>query len=121
MPLFSGISDFTKCREYSTVISVNKIGGIMLDKKALGELIKLKRKEMGLRQVQVSLITCLSRNYISDIESGRYMPSVETLLKLAICLDIDLNCLKMTEIQVINCLTVCEEGRECHVSHGSQR
>lgn len=78
----------------------------MLNKKALGELIKFKRKEMGLRQGQVSLITCLSRNYISDIENGRYAPSVETLIKLAICLDLDLNYLKMTEIQVEKCLVV---------------
>ncbi|WP_068964055.1 helix-turn-helix transcriptional regulator [Desulfosporosinus sp. BG] len=74
----------------------------MLDKKALGEFIKQKRKEKGLRQNQVSLIANLSRNYVSDIENGRYMPSVETLSRLATCLDLDLNSLKMTEIQVSN-------------------
>ncbi|GED35001.1 helix-turn-helix transcriptional regulator [Brevibacillus centrosporus] len=73
----------------------------MIDKTALGNIIKMKRKEKGMRQNEVSSATDLSRNYISDIENGRYMPSVETLLKLAVCLELDLNMLKMTEIQVI--------------------
>lgn len=73
----------------------------MIDKTALGNIIKMKRKEKGMRQNEVSSATELSRNYISDIENGRYMPSVETLLKLAVCLELDLNLLKMTEIQVV--------------------
>jgi transcriptional regulator with XRE-family HTH domain len=50
-------------------------------------------------QEQLSSVTNLSRNYISDIENGRYMPSLNALSKIAICLNIDLNVLKMTEIQ----------------------
>lgn len=72
----------------------------MIDKKKLGRLIKQKRKEKKLRQTEVSKETGLSRNYISDIENGRYMPSVDALSRLALFLDIDLNLLKMTEIQV---------------------
>jgi len=74
----------------------------MLDKKTLGLIIKKKRKEKGMKQNQVSSATNLSRNYISDIENGRYMPSVEALSKIARCLDLDLNILKMTEIQFKN-------------------
>ncbi|ELK38883.1 helix-turn-helix domain-containing protein, partial [Brevibacillus agri BAB-2500] len=48
----------------------------MLDKKALGRTIKKTRTEKKLKQVDVSAVTGLSRNYISDIENGRYMPSV---------------------------------------------
>ncbi len=70
----------------------------MLDKKTLGMLIKKKRKEKGMKQIQMSEVTKLSRNYISDIENGRYTPSVEALSKIATCLDLDLNLLKMTEI-----------------------
>lgn len=73
----------------------------MLDKKALGRAIKKTRTEKKLKQVDVSAVTGLSRNYISDIENGRYMPSVEALSRLAACLDMDLNLLKMTEIQVV--------------------
>lgn len=72
----------------------------MINKKTLGSFIQDKRKEKKVTQHIVSEVTGLSRNYISDIENGRYMPSVETLLKIAIFLDIDLNLLKMTEIQV---------------------
>jgi transcriptional regulator with XRE-family HTH domain len=71
----------------------------MLNQKTLGAIIKQKRKEAGMTQDQLSTATNLSRNYISDIENGRYTPSLNALSKIAICLDIDLNVLKMTEIQ----------------------
>lgn len=68
--------------------------------KTIGEEIRSKRKEVGLTQLMVATQAGLSRNYISDIESGRYTPSVDTLAKLARILNIDLNFLtKMTEIQ----------------------
>jgi transcriptional regulator with XRE-family HTH domain len=51
-------------------------------------------------QGSVSRITGLSRNYISDIENGRYMPSIDSLSRIAICLNLDLNVLKEREIQV---------------------
>lgn len=70
-----------------------------MDKKTLGKLIQKTRKEKKLRQYELSASTGLSRNYISDIENGRYMPSVESLAKIATCLDFDLNVLRMTEIQ----------------------
>lgn len=70
-----------------------------MDKKALGKAIQDQRKRKCMRQHEVSNRTGLSRNYISDIENGRYMPSVETLTKIANCLDLDLNLLRMTEIQ----------------------
>ncbi|ARA99098.1 helix-turn-helix domain-containing protein [Geobacillus thermodenitrificans] len=73
----------------------------MLNQKTLGAIIKQKRKEAGMTQDQLSTATNLSRNYISDIENGRYTPSLNALSKIAICLDIDLNVLKMTEIQDI--------------------
>lgn len=72
---------------------------MMLDKKALGAIIKKRRNEVGMTQDQLSSVTNLSRNYISDIENGRYTPSLNALSKIAICLNIDLNVLKMTEIQ----------------------
>jgi len=73
----------------------------MLDKKTLGNIIKSKRREKNMTQYLLSEATGLSRNYISDIENGRYMPSTESLSKIAVCIDLDLNILKMTEIQVV--------------------
>ncbi|MFB6364277.1 helix-turn-helix domain-containing protein [Paenibacillus elgii] len=74
----------------------------MIDKKKLGAIIKQHRKEKNLRQIELSTKTSLSRNYISDIENGRYAPSLDALVKLAVCVDLDLNSLKMTEIQGVD-------------------
>jgi transcriptional regulator with XRE-family HTH domain len=69
-------------------------------KQSLGQVIKNKRIEKNLTQNQVAVNISISRNYLSDIENGRYMPSVDTLTKIARCLNMDLNFLvKMTEIQ----------------------
>lgn len=70
----------------------------MLDKKEVGFFIQTKRKENKLTQQDLASKTGLSRNYISDVENGRYTPSAESLFKIAIVLDIDLNKFKMTEI-----------------------
>ncbi|MHB0864783.1 helix-turn-helix domain-containing protein [Paenibacillus sp. SEL3] len=76
-----------------------------MDKRLIAAAIKEKRKEMKKRQNEVAVETGLSRNYISDIENGRYMPSVGTLVKIASCLEMDLNTLLMTEIQDKNSVT----------------
>jgi transcriptional regulator with XRE-family HTH domain len=74
----------------------------MADKNIIGIAIKDARKNNGLRQIQLAEKTKLSRSYISDIENGRYSPSIETLSKIAVCLDMDLNILKKTDIQVLS-------------------
>ncbi|OMD29163.1 transcriptional regulator [Paenibacillus odorifer] len=71
----------------------------MTSKKEIGAAIKQKRRDKKLKQNDLAEQTELSRNYISDIEAGRYMPSVETLTKIATCLELDLNALLMSEIQ----------------------
>lgn len=65
----------------------------------LGKVVKMARKRKSLTQQGLAEKINISRNYISDIECGRYIPSVEKLILLADTLDIDLNILKMTEIQ----------------------
>ncbi|MDZ5609660.1 helix-turn-helix transcriptional regulator [Bacillus pseudomycoides] len=68
----------------------------------LGKIIRKSRQNKNLRQIEVSKLACISRNYLSDIENDRYIPSLKTLLRLASILELDLNLLtKMTEIQVI--------------------
>ncbi|GAA0673761.1 MAG: helix-turn-helix transcriptional regulator [Clostridium sp.] len=62
--------------------------------KSLGIMIKEAREKLSLTQQDLSDKTDISRNYISDIECGRYVPSVEKLLLLASCLNLDLNLLK---------------------------
>lgn len=60
----------------------------------IGNEIKRARKEKGLTQYDLSQKVSISRNYISDIECGRYIPSVELLISLSKELKIDLNLLK---------------------------
>lgn len=59
-----------------------------------------KRIEKGLTQQEVADSVGISRNFLSDIENGRYNPSFKTAIKLANFLEMDLNLLStMTEIQ----------------------
>ncbi|MEG1481813.1 helix-turn-helix transcriptional regulator [Clostridium sp.] len=60
----------------------------------LGSAIKEARKKAKYTQKDVSDKTEISRNYISDIECGRYTPSVDKLIKISNLLDLDLNLIK---------------------------
>lgn len=63
-------------------------------------LIKEKRENKNLTQEEVAQAIGITRNYLSDIENGRYTPSFKTSIKLATYLGIDLNLLsRMTEMQ----------------------
>lgn len=66
----------------------------MLDKKALGAAIKQQRKAKRLTQAQLSVAAELSRSYLSDVENGRYAPSVDALSRIAELLEMDLNIVK---------------------------
>lgn len=69
-------------------------------KKIIGEIISSKRINLKLTQQELAEKTKLSRSYIADIEAGRYIPSVKSLIAIASVLKLDLNFLtKMTEIQ----------------------
>ncbi|KEH89575.1 hypothetical protein Z967_08345 [Clostridium novyi A str. 4540] len=59
----------------------------------LGEIVKNARNARNITQKELSKETSISRNYISDIECGRYIPSVNKLIILAKVLKIDLNLL----------------------------
>ncbi len=64
------------------------------------ELIKQKRKEKKLTQQEVADAVGITRNYLSDIENGRYSPSFKKSIELAKFLEIDLNLLyQATEIR----------------------
>ncbi len=66
----------------------------------VGQAIKNKRKSKNLTQREVSKKADISRSYLSDVENGRYMPSLISLVKVATYLEMDLNFLyQMTEKQ----------------------
>ena len=68
------------------------IGGeeMSTEQKALiGDIISQHRNEMKLTQLQLADKAALSRSYISDIEKGRYAPSVKSLVSIANVLNIE--------------------------------
>ncbi len=72
----------------------------ILDKQKLGIAIQKQRRNLRLTQKVVGEAAGLSRNYFADIEAGRYMPSLNSLYKIAKALRMDFNILlSMSEIQ----------------------
>lgn len=62
--------------------------------KEIGKIVKNARERESLTQQDLSERVGISRNYVSDIECGRYIPSLEKMILLANTLKIDLNLLK---------------------------
>lgn len=58
-----------------------------LDYPEIGRRIARRRKELGLRQVQVCEKAGINDKYLSCIERATSIPSLEVLMKLAIALD----------------------------------
>lgn len=50
--------------------------------KEVANNIKQIRKNNGLTQKEFSLKIGLSRNYISDLEAGKYKPSLDVVMKI---------------------------------------
>lgn len=60
----------------------------------INDYIRLERISRGLKQYEVAEKLNLSRSYYTDLENGRYNPSIKTLVDLAVMWDLDLNFLK---------------------------
>ena len=58
-----------------------------LDYSEIGKRIARRRKELGLRQVQVCEMAGINDKYLSCIERATSIPSLEVVMKLAIALD----------------------------------
>ena len=56
----------------------------------IGQIIKARRKELGLTQNTLALLSQVGINTIVSIERGSKSPSVETLTKVADVLGLDL-------------------------------
>ncbi len=59
-----------------------------MDYKWLGRRLAARRKELGYRQSTVEEKADLSYKYLSSIETGRSIPSLETLVRLCQVLDV---------------------------------
>ena len=62
-----------------------------IDLKNLGSLVRSKRKERKLTQADVAEMIGVSTQHYSRIERGEYIPSLQTFLKLANVLDLDMS------------------------------
>lgn len=60
----------------------------------IGEIIRNARRIKDLTQSELAKEAAISRTYLSDIECGRYTPSVNKLVRISIVLDLDLNLIK---------------------------
>ena len=58
-----------------------------LDYVEIGKRIARRRKELGLRQVQVCEMVGINDKYLSCIERATSIPSLEVVIKIAIALD----------------------------------
>lgn len=58
-----------------------------LDYTEIGKRIARRRKELGLRQVQVCELAGINDKYLSCIERATSIPSLEVVMKLALALD----------------------------------
>lgn len=58
-----------------------------LDYSEIGRRIAKRRKELGLRQVQVCEKAGINDKYLSCIERATSIPSLEVIMKLAMALD----------------------------------
>ena len=58
-----------------------------LDYTQIGKRIARRRKELGLKQVEVCYRAGINDNYLSAIERATSIPSLEVVMKLALALD----------------------------------
>lgn len=62
-----------------------------VDFKLIGKRIAALRKERGWTQGKLAEKADLSNNYLSNIENNRSIPSIETLVRLCVALDVTPN------------------------------
>lgn len=58
--------------------------------KRLGKNITQKRMKLGMTQEKLAYENDISKGYLSEIESGKKLPSLEMLLIIAEALDVDI-------------------------------
>ncbi len=72
-----------------------------MDKVLLGKKIKQARTKKGLTQAQLAEIVSLHEKHISRIESGKYLPTLENIIKIFKALEINL-CACNEDVEIPN-------------------
>ncbi len=57
--------------------------------KTIGTLIREKRREKGMTQVDLGACMGIDFQVVSDYENGRRMPSIEWLIRCCKCLEVE--------------------------------
>jgi len=63
----------------------------MVDYKAIGERIRYQRKLKSITQEKLAEMADISTSFAGHLERGEKKPSLETIMKIAEILDMDLN------------------------------
>ena len=58
---------------------------------SISETVARRRKSLGVSQVQLAKIASISSHTLSDIESGRGNPTIDSLVKVADVLGLDVS------------------------------
>lgn len=61
---------------------------VTINYKEIGKRIRICRKERNFRQNELAELTELSNNYLSNIENGHSIPSIEALLRICEALSV---------------------------------
>jgi transcriptional regulator with XRE-family HTH domain len=69
---------------------MSKIDFTLSNVSEAGQAIKSRRKTLGMTQIELGRVLGISNTYLSDIEVGKTIPSLKTIIKLFSKLDLDL-------------------------------
>lgn len=67
------------------------MSGIMLDGKVVGEVIADFRNQKGVSQEVLSGFADIGRTHLSAIERGERKPTLETLYRISLALEVDMS------------------------------
>lgn len=71
----------TFCSAFASfIVKLLAVITMKIDKKLVGDRIKRRGKAAGLTQEALAERIGLSKNHLSNIERGRYLPTIETML-----------------------------------------
>jgi len=68
--------------------TISRVMNLTIDYKQMGLRIGSRRRELGMKQKELAEKAGFSDNYISSIETGKSVPTIDTLVSICLALDI---------------------------------
>ena len=68
--------------------TISWVMNLTIDYKQMGLRIGSRRRELGMKQKELAEKAGFSDNYISSIETGKSVPTIDTLVRICLALDI---------------------------------